>query len=83
MTKRDTELQAYKEYQTALQEAEKKKPEGTWYKINAEDSTGNGRLMYDPVEDSFELSLPECTAKIPGKYMNSIQWALYNLMGEK
>ncbi|MDR1174689.1 MAG: hypothetical protein LBK83_04380 [Treponema sp.] len=32
MTNREAQLKAYREYQNALHQAEKKKPAGSWYK---------------------------------------------------
>ena len=82
MTKRDGQLQAYGEYQAAVQEAEKKKPEGSWYKLPSEDCSGEGRLIYDPAMDSLEMSIPGCSAIIPGKYLRGMQVALNSFMGE-
>jgi hypothetical protein len=81
MTSRDAQLKAYKEYQSAVKEAEKKKPEGSWYRIPAEDNTDEGRLIYDPSIDGIELSLANCSMRISGKYLKSIQSALNSLLG--
>jgi hypothetical protein len=81
MTNRDTQLKAYHEYQEALQEAESKKPEGSWYKVPASDGTQEARAIYDPADDSLELSMGN-TFKIPGKYLKSFQAALNSLVGE-
>ena len=83
MNNRDVQKQAYKDYQDALQEAEKKKPEGSWYKIPAEDRSTEGRLIYDPAGDAAELSLPNLEATIPGKYLAGLQAALNSLLGDK
>jgi hypothetical protein len=82
MTSRDTQLKAWREYQEALQEAEKKKPEGSWYKVPADDGSEEARLIYDPAGDSLELSMAGTIFKIPGKYLKSFQAALNSLMGE-
>ena len=82
MTNRDGQLQAYKEYQAAVREAEKKKPEGSWYKFNAEDGSGSGRLIYDPAGDIVELVLPDGTTKVPGKFIKGILSGLKCLTGE-
>jgi len=76
-------LQAYREYQEAVQEAERKKPEGLLYKIAAEDGSGHGRLIYDPAAGNLELDLSGCRVTIPGKYLSGIQSALNTLMEAK
>jgi hypothetical protein len=74
-------LKAYGEYLEALHEAERKKPEGSWYKVPADDGSEEARLIYDPAEDSLEFSLSGNTVKIPGKYLKAFQSALTTLMG--
>jgi hypothetical protein len=82
MTTRDRLLKAHQEYEEALKEAEKKKPEGAWYRIPASDGTGEGRLIYDPAEDILELAVSGMSVKIPGKYLKSLQSALNALVGD-
>ena len=77
MTKRDEQLRAYREYQSAVQEAEKRKPAGSWYSLSPE-----GGLIYDPSADVIEISIPGCKATIPGKYISGIRSALDNLMSK-
>jgi hypothetical protein len=82
MTTRDRLLKAHQEYQEAVKEAERKKPEGAWYRIPASDGSGEGRLIYDPAEDIIEVDLSGGAFKIPGKYLKSLQSALNTLMGD-
>jgi hypothetical protein len=82
MTNRDTQLKSYREYQEALQDAQSKKPQGLWYKVPASDGTEEARAIYDPADDSLELSMTGNTFKIPGKYLKSFQAALNSLVGE-
>jgi hypothetical protein len=83
MTNRDVQLKAWREYQEALREAEKKKPEGSWYKVPADDGSGEARLIYDPATDSMEFSLAGNTVTISGKYFMSFTAALDSLLEEK
>jgi hypothetical protein len=81
MNKRDKLLRSYKEYRTALQEAEKKNPTGSFYRITAENSSINeGHIIYESAEDVLELSLPNCIVTIQGKYLKAIQSALDRLI---
>ena len=90
MTKRDTELQAYKEYQTALQEAEKKKPEDSWYKINAENGSQVGSIEYRPQDDILTIKVTdesgikgyEGSVALKGEYIGSVYRALSDLLSE-
>jgi hypothetical protein len=82
MNHRDAQVKAYCEYQEALQAAEKKKPEGSWYKVPDDDGSEEARLMYDPAGDILELALIGNSVKISGKYLRSFQAALNAFMSE-
>jgi hypothetical protein len=81
MTNRDAQLKAWREYQEALQETEKMKHGCPWYRISADNGPEEARAMYDPADDSLELSMPGDTVKIPGKYLRSLYSALGDLVG--
>jgi hypothetical protein len=82
MTTRETQLKAYREYQEALQEAEEKKPEGSWCKAPADDGTDEAVFSYNPAEDFVELNCRDGAVRIQGKYLKSFQAALNDLMGK-
>jgi len=64
---------------TAL-EAKADKPDGSWYRLPAEDGSDEGRLFYDSARNTIEMSLPGGVATIPGKYIMGIQSALNRLL---
>lgn len=82
MTSRAAQMKAWREYREALQEAERKKPLGcSFYKISAENGSEDGRLIYEPNDDSVSLHVPGVEAKISGVYLRSLYSALGDLVG--
>jgi hypothetical protein len=83
MTNRDAQLKDFREYLNALQEAEKKKPKGSWYEVPADDGSGEASLIYNPAEDSLEIIRNNDYYKIPGTYLKAFKAALDSLLEEK
>jgi hypothetical protein len=83
MTGRDAQLKAYREYKEALHEAEKKKPEGSWYKVPADDGSEEAILTYNPEKDFIELNCREGPVRIQGKFLKTLLAALTELLGVK
>jgi hypothetical protein len=81
MTKRNQFLEAKEEYKQALYALERKKPQGAVYKLCPDNGTDNGRMIYDPEDDSITINLPGVETKIPGAHLRSLYSALGNLVG--
>jgi hypothetical protein len=81
MTSRDAQLKAYREYEEALQEAEKKRPPGVFYKAVSEKGSEEGRILFDPDDDSLSIEIRFLKTKIPGEYLRSLYSALGDLVG--
>jgi hypothetical protein len=81
MTSHNAQLKAYREYQEALQEAEKNRPPGVFYKTVSEKGSEEGRILFDPDDDSLNIEIRFLKAKIPGEYLDSLYSVLVNLVG--
>jgi hypothetical protein len=81
MTNRDTQLKSYLEYRKALYDLERRKPPGAVYKLFSEKGSEDGKLIYDPDDDSITIKLPGVEAQISGAHLHSLYSALGNLVG--
>jgi hypothetical protein len=81
MAKRDKMLDAQNEYRNDLLNLERRKPQGETYKLFSEKGSEDGRLAYNPDDDSITINLPGVEAKISGAHLRSLYSALGDLVG--
>jgi hypothetical protein len=81
MAKREIILDMQKEYRKALYDLERRKPPGVVYKLFSEKGSEDGKLIYDPDDDSITIKLPGIEAQISGAHLHSLYSALGNLVG--
>jgi hypothetical protein len=81
MTKRNRFLEAQEEYKQALSDLERKKPQGAVYKLFSDNGSEDGRLVYNPDDDSITIMVSGVETKIPGDCLRSLYSALGDLVG--
>jgi hypothetical protein len=81
MAKRDQILDIQNEYRKDLLDLERRKPQGEVYKLFSDNGSEDGRLAYNPDDDSITINLPDMETKISGAYLRSLYSALGDLVG--
>jgi hypothetical protein len=81
MAKREKIQDKQTDYRQALLDVERKKPESEIYKLFSENGSEDGRLVYEPGDDSIIIHLPDVESKISGAYLRSLYSALGDLVG--